>query len=82
MYSEQVWFGAIRGRMRPLEAGSTRDWWHIEAVTQRKCKHNLTRLQLEIIMEKSFSPAKTQFYAANGAGRDSYIYGSNGGFCP
>ena len=33
-------------------------------------------------MEKSSSPAKTQFYAANGAGRDSYIYGSNGGFCP
>ena len=33
-------------------------------------------------MEKSSSPTKTQFYSANGAGRDSYIYGSNGGFCP
>ena len=30
----------------------------------------------------SFSPNKTQFYSANGAGRDSYIYGNNGGFCP
>lgn len=25
---------------------------------------------------------KTQFYNANGAGRDSYIAGNNGGFCP
>ena len=25
---------------------------------------------------------KTQFYSANGAGRDSYIHGNNGGFCP
>ena len=33
-------------------------------------------------MEKSSSPTKTQFYSANGAGRDSYIYGNNGGFCP
>ena len=30
----------------------------------------------------SLSPTKTQFYSANGAGRDSYIYGTNGGFCP
>ena len=30
----------------------------------------------------SSSPTKTQFYSANGAGRDSYIYGNNGGFCP
>ena len=30
----------------------------------------------------SYSPNKTQFYSANGAGRDSYIYGNNGGFCP
>ena len=28
------------------------------------------------------SPTKTQFYSANGAGRDSYIYANNGGFCP
>ena len=28
------------------------------------------------------SPTKTQFYNPNGAGRDSYIYGNNGGFCP
>ena len=28
------------------------------------------------------SPTKSQFYSANGAGRDSYIYGNNGGFCP
>ena len=28
------------------------------------------------------SPTKTQFYSANGAGRDSYIWGNNGGFCP
>jgi hypothetical protein len=28
------------------------------------------------------SPTKTQFYSANGYGRDSYIYGNNGGFCP
>ena len=26
--------------------------------------------------------SKTQFYAANGAGRDSYIHSNNGGFCP
>ena len=25
---------------------------------------------------------KTQFYSPNGAGRDSYIYAHNGGFCP
>ena len=30
----------------------------------------------------NFSPAKTQFYGANGYGRDSYIYQNNGGFCP
>jgi hypothetical protein len=30
----------------------------------------------------SASPTKTQFYSANGYGRDSYIYGNNGGFCP
>ena len=30
----------------------------------------------------SLSPTKTQFYSANGAGRDSYIYGDNGGFAP
>ena len=30
----------------------------------------------------SLSPTKTQFYSANGAGRDSYIYGNNGGFVP
>ena len=30
----------------------------------------------------SASPTKTQFYSANGAGRDSYIYTTNGGFCP
>ena len=28
------------------------------------------------------SPTKTQFYTANGYGRDSYIYANNGGFCP
>ncbi len=28
------------------------------------------------------SPTKTQFYTANGYGRDSYIYGNNGGFVP
>lgn len=33
-------------------------------------------------MSVSQSPTKTQFYSANGAGRDSYIYGNNGGFCP
>ena len=33
-------------------------------------------------MAQSLSPTKTQFYSANGAGRDSYIYGTNGGFCP
>lgn len=26
--------------------------------------------------------AKTQFYNGDGYGRDSYIYGNNGGFCP
>jgi hypothetical protein len=30
----------------------------------------------------SFSPNKTQFYTANGFGRDSYIHGNNGGFVP
>lgn len=30
----------------------------------------------------TLSPTKTQFYSANGAGRDSYIYGNNGGFAP
>ena len=30
----------------------------------------------------SLSPTKTQFYSANGAGRDSYIYGDNGDFAP
>ncbi len=33
-------------------------------------------------MSVTASPTKTQFYSANGAGRDSYIYGNNGGFCP
>jgi len=33
-------------------------------------------------MSFSGSPAKTQFYSPNGAGRDSYIYSHNGGFCP
>jgi len=33
-------------------------------------------------MSASNSPTKTQFYSANGAGRDSYIYSTNGGFCP
>ena len=33
-------------------------------------------------MSLSPSPTKTQFYSPNGAGRDSYIYGNNGGFCP
>lgn len=28
------------------------------------------------------SPTKTQFYSANGTGRDSYIHANNGGFCP
>lgn len=26
--------------------------------------------------------SKTQFYGGNGTGRDAYIYGNNGGFCP
>lgn len=30
----------------------------------------------------SCSPNKTQYYTANGFGRDSYIYGNNGGFVP
>jgi len=30
----------------------------------------------------SFSPNKTQFYTANGFGRDSYIHANNGGFVP
>lgn len=25
---------------------------------------------------------KTQFYYGNGTGRDTYIYNTNGGFCP
>lgn len=33
-------------------------------------------------MSISGSPTKTQFYSPNGAGRDSYIYGDNGGFVP
>ena len=33
-------------------------------------------------MSVTNSPTKTQFYSANGAGRDSYIYTTNGGFCP
>ena len=33
-------------------------------------------------MSLSGSPTKTLFYSPNGAGRDSYIYGNNGGFCP
>ena len=33
-------------------------------------------------MSMMSSPTKTQFYSANGAGRDSYIYGNNGGFAP
>ena len=36
-------------------------------------------------MDKSpagVNKTKTQFYGADGFGRDSYIYNSNGGFCP
>ena len=34
-------------------------------------------------MSLASAPAtKTQFYSANGAGRDSYIHANNGGFCP
>ena len=29
-----------------------------------------------------FSASKKQFYAAEGTGRDGYIYRDNGGFCP
>jgi len=30
----------------------------------------------------AFTPAKSQVYVADGMGRDSYIYTSNGGFSP
>lgn len=34
-------------------------------------------------LSKSFiSNTKTQFYYGNGTGRDTYIYSTNGGFCP
>ena len=26
--------------------------------------------------------AKTQYYGGDGTGRDTYIYNTNGGFCP
>jgi len=26
--------------------------------------------------------SKTQYYGGDGTGRDTYIYNSNGGFCP
>lgn len=28
------------------------------------------------------NPAKSQYYGCDGTGRDTYIYMSNGGFCP
>ena len=28
------------------------------------------------------SGTRTQFYHGNGTGRDTYIYNTNGGFCP
>ena len=39
------------------------------------------KTQLYSVKTQSYN-VKTQFYSANGAGRDSYIYGTNGGFCP
>jgi hypothetical protein len=30
----------------------------------------------------NFIPAKMQFYVNDGFGRDTYIYNSNGAFCP
>ena len=34
-------------------------------------------------MTKTFmNLSKTQYYGGDGSGRDTYIYNSNGGFCP
>ena len=34
------------------------------------------------ITRTNLGASKTQFYAGDGTGRDTYVYNNNGGFCP
>jgi len=36
----------------------------------------------EVLRKTQMNLSKAQFYGGDGTGRDTYIYMSNGGFCP
>lgn len=47
-----------------------------------KNKNHLIMYSGGVLSKTHMHQSKTQFYSGDGTGRDTYIQGNNGGFCP